>query len=145
MNHQLRFKSYELWTTLYKLQATRYELQASRYELWATSFSKIWDINPHLCRLLTVLYVTWAVEWLYGAESYCTFILDSPVPTDLRLLMIVWYRCCSVRSSAGICEISKFIKQRLSFAGFCELTQQVQFNVVKKLKPVFTSLSVVSL
>jgi hypothetical protein len=51
--------------------------------------------------------------------------------------MIVLYRCCTGRSSANTSEISKFIVQILSFAGFSNLTGKFNITVVKTLKPVF--------
>ncbi len=58
MNHELRVMNCEIQDTSYKLQNMRYELQAN-----------IWDSKYPLHRLMIVRYVTFAVEWLFGAES----------------------------------------------------------------------------
>jgi hypothetical protein len=50
---------------------------------------------------------------------------------DLRHLMIVQYRCCTVRLSATVSKISKFIVWRLNS------TSKFSLTVVKTLKPVF--------
>jgi hypothetical protein len=44
-------------------------------------------------------------------QNHTVHWLDSPEPADLHLLMILWYRCCTIRSSAGVSKISKFFVQ----------------------------------
>ncbi len=77
MNHKLQAKSFELWATTqaittsyesYKLRATSFETQVTSYELRSVTRKN----PPAPTDDSTVRYL--AVEWLYGAESYCTLI-----------------------------------------------------------------------
>ncbi len=105
------------WITSYELRDTRYKLRA-----------KICGIKSRLRQLMTVRYGTWTTPtWNYfTVQNHTVHWLNSAVPADLRRLMIVRLKYCTIRSLDGVSKISKFIVRRPSFAGFCVLTQQVQ-------------------
>ncbi len=131
MNHQLRATSSELWATT---QAISYELWASSYELLDTSY----ELGAKICDTQKPACAGW---WQYGTVPGRRMIVRCRIvpyidKIQLCRLMIVRYRCCTVRSSAGTSYISKIIVLRSLFAGFCELDRQVNSIVVKMLKPV---------
>ncbi len=60
---------------------------------------------------------------------------------NLHRRMILRYRRYTVHSLAGVGEISTLIVQSPSFAGFCELNRQVQFNCCLDAESGFILLS----
>ncbi len=61
----------------------------------------------------------------------------------LQELMIAWYKCCTVISSAGVGAIYKFKLWGHLFRRKCNVSFNV--NVIKMLKSIFASLAKVSL